>query len=359
MERVTLSAVIVAHDSLEDLRVALPRLREELQSGDEIIVVDNGPQAGLQEELAHVDPQARVVHPEGNVGFAAGANRGAEAATGDLLVLLNPDAIVQPGWGRAIRGAWGQGWAAWMALVLLADGRSINTSGGVLHFTGFGWAGQVDQPASAGPMAPTEVAFLSGACLAVPREDWNAAGGFSDPYFMYCEDVDISLRLRLRGGALAVIPDARVAHSYHFVKGADKWRMLERNRWATIIRTYPAAVLVAAMPALLVAEVAVWTFAFQGRWARMKAVATLEVIGSLPRLLRERRSIQATRRIDAASFAAHLTADLSSPYLGGVGRHPVIRGALALYWRVASVLVALIGSRSRSRDSGSSARSNA
>jgi GT2 family glycosyltransferase len=339
MARVSLSAVVVAHDSLAELRRSLPPLLAQLADGDELIVVDNASRDGLETELASLAPQARLLSLPENVGFAGGANVGAAAASGDLLVLLNPDAIVQPDWARAIRAPWGREWTAWMGLVLLKDGKAINTSGGVLHFTGFGWAGQIGRPVAAAPAAPAEVGFLSGACLAIPRSGWEAAGGFPEHFFMYCEDVDLSLRLRLTGATLAVVPDARVWHEYEFAKGGQKWRLLERNRWATLIRTYPTGLLVAVAPALLAAEVAVWAMAVRGGWGRMKALATLDVARTLPRLMRERRAIQSRRRISVSGFAEGLTAELSSPYFGAVGRRPFVRSSLALYWRLVLALL--------------------
>jgi GT2 family glycosyltransferase len=296
-------------------------------------VVDNASRDGLAEELGGLAPQARLIPLDHNSGFAAGANRGAAVATSELLVLLNPDAIVQPGWAEAIRRPWGGRWSAWMGLVLLGDGAHINTSGGLLHFTGFGWAGQIDEPAEAAPAAPAEVGFVSGACLAIPRITWERAEGFPEHFFMYCEDVDLSLKLRLAGGTLAVVPDAQVVHDYEFVKGGRKWRLLERNRWATMIRTYPSPLLVAVMPALLAAELAVWLMALRGGWGRMKALATLDLVRALPRLLDERRRIQARRRVSASEFADALTPQLSSPYFGRVGGHPWVDRALRLYWR--------------------------
>jgi GT2 family glycosyltransferase len=333
MARVSLSTVIVAHDSLAELRRTLPALVAQLGDDDELIVVDNASRTGLAAELESLAPAARLICLADNVGFAGGANAGAAAARGELLVLLNPDALVQPGWSEAIRAPWGGCLDAWMALVLLEDASSINTSGGVLHFTGFGWAGQIGEPAAMAPRAAAEVGFLSGACLAIPRARWEQTGGFAEHFFMYCEDVDLSLKLRLLGGKLAVVPDARVAHSYRFDKGARKWRLLERNRWATIIRTYPTPLLVLVAPALLAAEVAVWLMAVRGGWARMKALATLDLARALPRLVRERSAIQRLTRVSAAEFAAPMTDELSSPYFGAVGTQPIVRCALALYWR--------------------------
>jgi hypothetical protein len=307
---------------------------EQLQPGDELIVVDNASSDGLAGELPALAPGARLVSLPENVGFAGGANRGAFVARGDLLVLLNPDAVVQPGWAQAIRAPWGGRWTAWMGLVLLRDGREINTSGGVLHFTGFGWAGQIGEPAASAPAIPTAVGFLSGACLAIPRTTWDSAEGFAEHFFMYCEDVDLSLKLRLSGGTLAVVPDARVLHEYEFAKGGHKWRMLERNRWATLIRTYPSSLLLAVSPALLAAEVAVWALALRSGWGRMKALAVLDLVRALPRLVRERRAIQAQARISVAEFAEPMTAELNSPYFGALGRQATVRALLQLYWRV-------------------------
>src|SRR5690606_6019201 len=100
------------------------------------------------------------------------------------------------------------------------------------------------------------VGFASGACLALPRRAWEALGGFSPDFFMYHEDVDLSLRMRLIGGRVGVDPAARVHHDYAFAKGPAKWRALERNRWATIVRCYPGPLLAAVAPALLALELA-------------------------------------------------------------------------------------------------------
>jgi GT2 family glycosyltransferase len=317
---VRLSVIVVTYRSTAALAALLPALGRELEPDDELIVVDNdgsGEAAGAA--------GARVLRNADNVGFAAACNQGAAAATGDLLVFLNPDAIPQPGFRAAI--ADGHGFDAWMGLVL--DGDRVNTSGGVVHFTGIAWAGHA-------PPALREVGFLSGACLAIPRERFP---GFAPEFFMYHEDVDLSLRLRLAGARVGVVPDAVVDHDYAFAKGQTKWRLLERNRWATILRTYPTPLLVAVTPALAVLEVALWPAALAGGWWRAKALASADVVRALPRLRRERRAIQATRTVDAATFAAGLTADLSSSYLGAVGRSRFLRAALRAYWALACALL--------------------
>jgi hypothetical protein len=181
-------------------------------------------------------------------------------------------------------------------------------------------------------------------CLTIPRATWHEHPGFPPDYFLYCDDVDYSLRVRLAGGRVGVEPAARVDHLYDFAKGSRKWRLLERNRWATIVRTYPRELLVLLAPALLATELALVAIAFAGGWGPEKLGSWGDLARDLPRLLRERRSIQSRRRVSAAEFARYMTPDLSSPYLGRASRFGWLRAVLRAYWRA---VLAVLGDRSR------------
>jgi GT2 family glycosyltransferase len=297
--------------------------------------------------VATVAPQAQVLRNASNLGFSGGCNEGAAAARGDLLVLLNPDALPAAGFARAIRRPWleRRGWAAWMGAVTMDGGRKINTAGGVVHFTGIAWAGAAGRPVEELPSGPVEVPFVSGACLAIPLDTWRRHGGFAPGFFMYCEDVDLSLRLRLEGGILGLEPAARVDHDYAFAKGAEKWRLLERNRWATLVRTYPAPLLAASFPAVVLCELALLPIAAAGGWLPSKLAALADTFRAAGRLRRERAAVQAGRRVGPVEFARVLTPDLSSVYLGPVGRLPSLRWAMRAYWYAVLALMRVLESR--------------
>lgn len=338
--RPTLSVLIVAWNSREELGRTLPALLPELGDDDELIVVDNDSEDGTAEAVAALAPRARVVRAGRNLGFAAGCNAGAAVASGDLLAILNPDAAPMPGWGEAIRRPLRErrGWAAWQALVAAAGGTRINSVGNPVHFTGIVWAGGHGESLEAAPPA-AEVSCLSGACLAIPLATWREVGGFPERFFLYHEDVDLSLRLRLRGGALGIEPAAVVDHDYEFGAREHKWRWLERNRWAFLIRVYPAPLLLLLAPALLATELALIPASIAAGWGRQKLAATAEVIRWLPRLLRERRQIQASRTISAAEFASGLTPDLDSPFIPAAARSAPARFLLRSYWRLTRLLL--------------------
>jgi hypothetical protein len=346
--RPSLSILIVAWNSREDLARTLPALLPELADGDELIVVDNDSGDGTAEAVAELAPAARVVRTGANLGFAAACNAGAEHAGGELLVILNPDAAPLPGFGEAIRRPWleQRGWAAWQALVAEAGGTRINSAGNPIHFTGIVWAGQHGEPVAAAPAAG-EVPVLSGACLAIPLASWRRLDGFPGEYFLYHEDVDLSIRLRLEGGALGIEPSAVVDHDYEFSANADKWRWLERNRLSFLVRTYPAALLVLLAPALLATELALLLAAAAGGWLPQKLRADREVLTRLPRLLRERRRIQSARTVSAAQFATWLTPDLDSPLIPAPARSTPARALLQLYWKATRALLSVLERPSR------------
>lgn len=338
--RPTLSVLIVAYESRDDLAKTLPALLSELSEDDELIVVENKAGDGSVEVVRELAPAARIVRMGRNTGFAGGCNAGAEAAGGDLLVILNPDAAPLPGFGEAIRRPWreGRGWAAWQALVADGAGETINSAGNPIHFTGIVWAGQHGEPLTAAPPAG-EVVAASGACLAIPLANWHRVGGFPEQFFMYHEDVDLSVRLRLAGGVIGTEPSAVVAHDYEFSANGEKWRWLERNRLAFLIRTYPASLLVLLAPALLATELALLFVSAAGGWGRQKLAANLEALRWLPRLLHERRQIQRQRSASAVEFASWLTPDFDSPFISGAVRSLPIRSALRGYWAIVRSLL--------------------
>lgn len=333
--RPTLSVLIVTWNERELIERALPPLVSQLEIGDEIIVADNGSTDSTLEAVERLAPEARVIRMPSNHGYMVACNAAALAARGDVLVTLDADAVVAPGFCEAIRRpvVEGRGWDAWMGLLTMDAGQLINTSGGVCHFTGISWTSQLGDPVAEAPTEPREVAFVTGACMTTTREAWERAGGLPVEYFLYFDDVDYSWRLRLWGGKIGFEPAARVDHLYEFRRRQMKWHLLERNRWAAIIRTYPTELLVALAPALLLTEIAVFTVAIRDGWLKDKLRASSEVARWLPRLLRERREIQARRSVSALEFAEQFTADITSPLLGRAARSRLLRLVLRAYWK--------------------------
>jgi N-acetylglucosaminyl-diphospho-decaprenol L-rhamnosyltransferase len=321
-----LGVVVVTHDSTGVLGPTLAALTPQLREDDELVVVDC---ASADDPRPLLPERARFVALDENLGFAGGAVAGARASAAEVLFFLNPDAVPAPGCLDAIREA-PVGWGAWQALVLQSGGSLVNTSGNVVHFLGFGWAGGHDAPVASIGEEPVEVGFASGAALAVRRAAWDQIGGFEPAFFMYGEDLDVSLRLRLAGWRIGMVPAARVEHDYEFQKGDYKWFHLERNRWWIVLGTYPGRLLALVAPALLGSELALLAVAGRGGWLGAKLRSQAAVLRTLPMALRRRRAIQALA-LDRAGFVAALSASLDSQFLPQIG---VLTRLQAAYWRV-------------------------
>ena len=328
-----LGVVIVGHDSADELPATLGALVPQLGDADELVVVDSGSSDDTAAVARAAAPDAVVVEAP-NLGFAGGSNLGAsQLRDADVVLLLNPDAVPADGCLDALRAVAEAEptWGAWQALVTLPGGEIVNTDGNPVHFVGISWAGGHGR-AVADEGGRREVASCSGAAVAIRRSAWDAAGGFDARYFLYGEDVDLSLRLRLAGWKLGLEPAARVEHEYEFAKGDYKWFFLERNRWWTVLAVWPAPLLVLLAPAFLGFEVAVLAGAAAGGWLPAKRAAIGAALRTLPQVRDRRRTVQATATVTRAQFAEALTPTFDSEFLGAAGRSTVLRALLSEYW---------------------------
>jgi GT2 family glycosyltransferase len=222
-----LSLVLVAHRSAELLPAAIGSFRAEAAAcgvGAEVVVVEQSEDAAQVRRVERLGVDRLEVRP--NRGYAAGVNAGCRAASGESLILANPDVRFGAGSVGALLDALRQGWQVvgpqlelegflyppadaqlpgeecrrWLASRSKAAWR-WHLRGELRRWLGVWTAG-----------APVEVATLSGALLAVGAETAAAAGPWDEDYFLYFEETDWLRRARRRGLRLALAPGARVEH---------------------------------------------------------------------------------------------------------------------------------------------------
>lgn len=343
----TIAVVVVTYNSDASIGELLTRLTPQLRDDDDLVVFDNASTDRTREVVAGFS-RARLVASESNLGFAVAVNDAVAATDSALMLLLNPDAFPADGCLDALRSAAARHpeWGAWQALVVLPGGRQINTDGGRVHYLGFGWSGNWGEPLDPGAMTECPVGFASGAALCVRREAWQAVEGFEPSYFMYGEDLDIALRLRLQGWEVALTPSAVVEHDYEFQKGPRKWFLLERNRWRTVLGAYPLPLLLLLAPALLAFEVALLAVAARGGWLRPKLAANRAALGGLRATLRRRRHVQRQATVSAEAFARSLTSSLDGGFFADSGVPPVALRLQAAYWGVVMAALRRLARRS-------------
>lgn len=224
-----LSVVVVNYNTREATAACLRSVLQATGAVDlELIVVDNGSSDGSAAVLRERFPAAMVIEACENLGFARGVNRGARAASGKWLLLLNPDTITLPGSLRA--------------LLQFADarpefgvfgGRTLRRDGSVDPSSCWGaptlWSmtmfatmlstafkrSPVFDPESLGHWqrdSVREVPIITGCLLLIRKTDWDRLGGMDEDYFLYGEDAEFSLRAGRAGLRRVVVPEAVIVH---------------------------------------------------------------------------------------------------------------------------------------------------
>lgn len=159
-----------------------------------------------------------------NAGFIASANAGAEMARGRVLVMLNNDTRVLPGWLDLLVRSFDYFPAAGLvgSKLLNPDG-SLQEAGGIIWRDGSGWNfGRGDDPNRPIYSHARRADYISGASIAVPAKIWAEMGGF-DTYFApaYYEDVDLCFRLRTAGYETWYQSGSRLIHYEGQTSGTD------------------------------------------------------------------------------------------------------------------------------------------
>jgi GT2 family glycosyltransferase len=226
----TVSIVIPCHDGIEHTQVCIESLRETLprKFRGELLVIDDASSDGTADYLAQVvavDDRFKVLTNDANLGFLHSVNRGAEVAIGEILVFLNNDTILLPGWlqpllevfdARAHAGAVG-------GRLVYPDG-VLQEAGGLVFADGsaakFGY-GDPDPEASLYSYL-REVDYCSGCLLATRRAVFEEVGGFDIRYAPgFYEDTDYCFALRERGLHVYYQPESTIVHVEGATAGTD------------------------------------------------------------------------------------------------------------------------------------------
>jgi GT2 family glycosyltransferase len=304
------SVVIVAYDSGPVLERCVDSVRRD-DPGNEVIVVNNGSRGAEIDAVADL-PGVELVDARGNVGFAAGCTLGAERASGETLVFLNPDTTVEPGAiGALCRALEDPSVGIAMARLRLMDRPELlNSTGCVIHFTGLAWSDGYGEPVDS-LTEPHEITYANGSALAIRAELFRSLGGFTPEFFIYHEDLELGWRVRMRGLRVVIDPAADVLHEYDYSRNVKKNYFMERNRLIFVSSAYSLRMLLLLAPALVAAEAGLTLVALRQGWFRDKVKGWVWVARHARWLARHRRKLQSERLVPDRDLARHLTATVN------------------------------------------------
>lgn len=220
--------LVVNYRVYEELGRALSSVERFLRSGDELVVVDQESNVSRIEELRHRHPRARFVPTDRNIGFAAGVNLAARTSTAPLILLLNPDSVVDEPVVEAL-----ERYLLEHPRVGIVGPRVLNEDGTVQasarRFPGFStlFAGRSTWLTRRFPSNPlstwnlpardadeaVSVDWLAGSCVMIRRSLFDALDGFDESFFLYWEDADFCRRARTKGWDRMYVPTVSVRHA--------------------------------------------------------------------------------------------------------------------------------------------------
>lgn len=251
----TVSAVIVNYNSGPFLKQCVELV---LHQADEVIIVDNASSdTSLKILVAALpdEPHLKIIQNDKNLGFATACNIGTKQSTGNYILFLNPDCLIQPDAVSRLVTAFETDPKVGMAggLLLNPDGteqgggrravptpwRSFVRAFGLNRFADrwpriFSDYYLHNQPL---PDSPIEVEAISGAYTLVRRDAMDDVGHWDKGYFLHCEDLDLSMRFRQKGWKILFVPDAPVIH-YMGICGVSNPFLVEWHKHRGMRRFY-------------------------------------------------------------------------------------------------------------------------
>ena len=218
---VSVSIVIPLFGPEHFLTACLKAIDANTEGKYETVVVDNGTGYDL-----NGTPEPRViVRNAENLGFAVASNQGASCSTGELLVMLNVDTEVQPGWLPPLIKAFNDPDVAIAGpRIILPDG-SLQTSG-IRTWHGGGSAGG-EELKDDGPSR--DVDGVTGACMMVRKSMFDALGQFDTRFVNGYEDVSLCLSVREAGHRIRYVRESLVVHHESAAGGEDRWKHVHQN----------------------------------------------------------------------------------------------------------------------------------
>jgi GT2 family glycosyltransferase len=214
-----LSIIIVNYRSEQYLKSCVASLFNNLgiKTNFEVIVVNNDENFSIADSFGEL-PEVRLIDHQKNIGFGAANNIGAKVASGEYLLLLNPDTQIQSdeifkildrfkanekigiiGPRLVTTAGETQMWCAGKELTL---GQFIKNNLGISDSKKV-WESKNDVLTD----------WVSGAALAVRKEVFNKVDGFDEKFFMYYEDMDLCGRVRLLGYEVLYCPEVSILHN--------------------------------------------------------------------------------------------------------------------------------------------------
>jgi GT2 family glycosyltransferase/tetratricopeptide (TPR) repeat protein len=191
----------------------------------EIIIGDDCSTDSTPEIIQMIGGVVRLVRSMENRGFLLNCNDAARHCRGKYIVMLNNDTLILPGWlDSLIQPMKVDDTIGITGSKLLNGDGTLQEAGGIFWRDGSAWNfGRNQDPGLPEFNYLKDVDYVSGAALAMPKHLWDFLEGFDRAFVpAYCEDADLSFRVRKHGRRVVYVPTSEVIHHEGASHGRDE-----------------------------------------------------------------------------------------------------------------------------------------
>jgi len=276
------SIIILNYNAGDLLEKCVSSIIQSKYEDLEIILVDNASKDQNHKKCKEKFPQIKLIENKENLGYCQGNNVGLEQATGEYIIILNPDTEVESNWINEFLKEYeihGDGLYQ-PKLLATSDKTRINSGGNMMNIFGFGYSSGKGKKDSKEYNNFKIINYASGACLFTSKKTLEKIGFFDSYLFAYHDDLELGWRAAQLGIKSFYVPNVVVYHteSFSFKWSPKKFYLLERNRWYCILTHYSKSTFYKILPGLIVVEIIIFLYFISKGMIKEKIMASNDII---------------------------------------------------------------------------------
>ncbi len=295
------SIIVLNYNAGELLLNCLESVFRTSYDNIEVIVVDNASKDQSHKKCKEKFDKIKLIENKQNLGYCEGNNVGIREASGEFIVILNPDTTVDRNWIIELISAYrkyGEGLYQ-PKIISLYEENILQSTGNMIHLFGFGFARDKGIPDISQQKEIERIGYASGTCLFTSQQVIKKIGLFDSFLFLYHDDLDLGWRAAQLGIKSYYVPLATIYHaeSYSLKWSSKKFFWLERNRRYCLLTHYSRNTYKKMLPYLRQTEFMVWLFYISKGFLGAKIRAELDIIKNKQYIAEKYQELEAKKII--------------------------------------------------------------
>ena len=315
------------------------------QDNFKVYIVDNDSSEKAFNYLKNEYPEAKILTRDdgnysaaNNLGFKEGIRDGA-----DYLVALNMDTEVEPDFLSELAKALENNPEAGLAQAKIflyprteAEKLSpkINSLGNIIHYLGFGFTDGYNQPDFEIKACPEIKGYASGCAFIVRKEVLEGVGGLNEEFYMYHDDIELSLKVKLLGYRIILAPKAVAFHKYEFSRSIKMFYYIERNRYLTLFIFASKRYLALIFLPLMFMDIAMFFFSLlSGRFKELLKIYNYFLKSkNINKIIKSRQEVKAFSKLKFSDIAKNFQAKIEFQEISNPILKYILNPLMSAYW---------------------------